>query len=79
MGEPLAKFWLFASLSGSDTTPTKEIKYKKDLSGVTPFKIPFVIFSCAAFVVFSKEPNSGFKKRDLGGGTPSKIFVVPFS
>ena len=29
MGEPLAKFWLFPSVSGTDTTLTKEIKKKR--------------------------------------------------
>ena len=59
MGEPLAKFWLFASIIGTDTTPTKEIKYKKDLSGGTPCKILVVVLSCAAFVGFPKEAKSG--------------------
>ena len=26
---PLAKFWMFALVSGTDTTPIKEIKYLK--------------------------------------------------
>ena len=55
MGEPLEKFWLFASVSETDTTPTKEIKYKKDLSGGTPCNIMVVIFSCANFIGFPKE------------------------
>ena len=29
MGEPHTKFWLFASVSGTDTMPTKEKKLKK--------------------------------------------------
>ena len=33
MGEPLAKFWLFASVSGTDTASTKEIEYKKSQLG----------------------------------------------
>ena len=33
VGEPLAKLWLFASVSGTDTTSTNEIKYKKQLVG----------------------------------------------
>ena len=76
--EPLEKFWLFASVSGTDTTLTKENKYKKELSGGTPWKIPVVFFSCAAFIVLPKEAKSG-KKIELGGGTPFKIPVVPFS
>ena len=79
VGEHLAKFRLFASVSGTDTTSNKEIKYKKELSGVTPCKITVVIFSCAAFVGLPREDKSGFKKRDLGGGTPCKILVVRFS
>ena len=79
MGEPLAKFWLFASVSGTDTTPTKEIKYKKELIGGTPCKIPVVIFSYADFVGLLKEAKSGFKKGELGGGTPCKVLVVRLS
>ena len=79
MGEPLVKFLLFASVSGTDTTPTKENKYKKDLSEVTPCKIPVVVFSCAAFVGLPREAKSGYKKRELVGGTPFKIMVVRFS
>ena len=70
MRETLAKFWLLASVSGTYTTLTKEIKYKKELSGGTPCKIPVVIFSCAALVGLPKEDNSGLKKRELGGVTP---------
>ena len=33
VGEPLVKFWLFSSVSGTDTTHTKEIKYKKSSVG----------------------------------------------
>ena len=33
MGEPLEKKLLFASVSGTDTFPTKEIKYKNILVG----------------------------------------------
>ena len=36
VGEPIAKFWLFNSVSETDTTPTEEIKYKKEISGGTP-------------------------------------------
>ena len=54
MGEPLAKLFLFDSVSGTDTTSTKE----KNLSGGTLFKIPVVIFSYAAFVGLPKEANS---------------------
>ena len=79
MGETLAKFRLFRSGSGTDTMMTKEIKFKKKLSGGSPCKIPVVIFSCAACVGFHKEAKSGLKKRELGGGTPCKIPVVPFS
>ena len=50
VGETLEKSRLFPSVSGTDTTSTKEIKYKKELSGGTPCKILVVIFSCAAFV-----------------------------
>ena len=53
--EPLTKLWLLASVSGTNTTPTKEIKYKIDLSGGTPYKIMVVIFSCAALIIFPKE------------------------
>ena len=70
MGEPLAKFWLFASVSETDTPPTKEIKYIKELSGGTPCKILVFIFSCAAFFGLPREAKSGLKKRELGGGTP---------
>ena len=45
VGGPLAKLWLFASVSGTDTTTTKEIKYFKNISGGTPCKIPVIIFS----------------------------------
>ena len=58
--EPLVKLWLFGSVSETDTMPTKEIKYKKELSGGTPCKIPVVIFSCAAFIGSHKEAKSGF-------------------
>ena len=58
MGEPLAKFWLFDSVSGTDTTPTEEIKYKKELSVGIICKIPVVVFSCAAFVGFTKMAKS---------------------
>ena len=64
MGELLAKFWLFASVSGTDTTPTEENEYKKELSGGTPCKITVVIFSFAAFVGLPREAKSGFKKRE---------------
>ena len=43
MGEPLAKFRLFPSVSGTDTTLTKE-NLKMDLSVGTPCKIPVVSF-----------------------------------
>ena len=59
MEEPFTKFWLFASVSGTNITITKEIKYKKDLSGGTPCKISVVIFSCVAFVGLPKEDKSG--------------------
>ena len=59
MGEPVETFWLFASVSGTDTTYTKEIKYKKEIIGVIPSKIPVVIFSYAAFVGFTKEAKIG--------------------
>ena len=36
VGETLEKFWLFPSVSGTDTTLTKEKKYKRELSGGTP-------------------------------------------
>ena len=58
--EPLAKFSLFASFSGTDTTPSKEIRYKKDLSGGTPWKIPVVIFICADFVGLPKQAKCVF-------------------
>ena len=59
MGEPLAKFWLFASVSETDITTDQKIRYKKELSGGTSYKIPVVIFSCAAFVGLPKEANIG--------------------
>ena len=59
MGEPLAKLWLFTSVSEIDTTSTKEIKYKKDLTRGTPCKIPVVIFSLAALVGLPNEAKSG--------------------
>ena len=59
VGETLEKFLLFASVGENDTITTKEIKYKKELSGVTPSKIPVVIFICTAFVGFPKEAKSG--------------------
>ena len=58
VGEPLAKFRLFASVSGNDTTHTKEIKYKEELSGETPCKIPVIIFSCAALFGLPREAKS---------------------
>ena len=67
--EPLEKFWWFASVGRNDTTQTKEIKYNKDLSGETPYKISFVIFSCAAFVRFPKYAKSG-QKKDISVGEP---------
>ena len=63
MGEPLAKLWLFASVSGTNTTPTEENKYKKQLSGGTPCKIPVVIFSCDTFVGLPREAKRGFKRN----------------
>ena len=59
MGKPLAKFWLSASVGETDTTPTEEIKDKKELSGGTSWKIPVVIFSCTAFVGFTQDAKSG--------------------
>ena len=59
MGEPLEKVYLFASVNEPVTTETKEIKYKKELSGGTPCKIPCVVFSRSAFVGFPKEAKSG--------------------
>ena len=59
VGEPLAKFRLFPSVGGTDTTLTKGIKYKKDPSGGTPCKIPVVIFSISAFIGLPKEAKSG--------------------
>ena len=59
MGEPLEIFWLFASVDETDITPTKEIKYRKDISAETPCKNPVVIFSCAAFVGLPKDAKSG--------------------
>ena len=67
MGEPLAKFWLFTSVSGTDTTPTKEIKYKKELSVGTPCKIMVVILNCVAFVGLPNEAKSDRKKRARWG------------
>ena len=58
VGEPLAKLWLFASVSVNDITTTKEIKYKKYLSGGTPCKIT-IVFSCIAFVGLPKVAKSG--------------------
>ena len=78
MGEPLEKFWLFASVSETDTTPTEEIKYKKDLSGGNSCKILVVISSCSAFVGLPREANIDLTK-ELGGETPCKIIVVSFS
>ena len=79
VGEPLAKFWLFASVSLTDTILTKENKYKKEISGVTPCKNSFVVFSCTDFFVLYREAKSGFKKIELGWGTPCKNLVVYFS
>ena len=59
MGEPLANFHLFASVSGTDTMLVKIYIYIKDLSGGTPCKILVVIFKCAALVGFPKEAKSG--------------------
>ena len=70
MGECLETFWLFDSVSGTDTTLTKEIEYKKEISAGTPFKIPVVIFSCAASVVLPREAKSGFKKKRARWGNP---------
>ena len=64
VGEPIAKFWLFNSVSETDTTPTEEIKYKKEIRGGTPCKIPVVTFSCAAFVRLPREANIRFLKKD---------------
>ena len=36
VGETLEKLWIFASVSGTDTMPTKEIKLEKEFSGGTP-------------------------------------------
>ena len=55
------------------------IKYKKELSGGTAYKVPVIIFSFAAFVGLPREANIGKKNRELGGGTPFKILVVCFS
>ena len=62
VGEPLAKLWLFASVNGTDTTPTEEIKYKKEFIRGTPFKIMVVVFSCVAFFGLHKDAKSVFKK-----------------
>ena len=59
MGEPLESFWLFASVDETDITLTEEIRYRKDISAETPYKIPVVIFSCAAFVGLPKDSKSG--------------------
>ena len=74
VGEPLAQFWLFASVSETDTTPTEEIKYKKELSGGTPCKIPVVTFSCSALVRLPREANSGLKKYIARLGDPLKNY-----
>ena len=39
MGEPLDKFRLYPSASGTETALTKEIREKKELSGRPPCKI----------------------------------------
>ena len=70
MEEPLEEFWLFASVSRTDTTLTKKIKYKEDISGRTTLKIPFVIFSCNAFDGLPKEDNIGFKNKESSVGEP---------
>ena len=51
-GNPLKTFVCLLKL-------VKLIKYKKELSGGNPCKIPVVIFSCTAFVVLSNEAKSG--------------------
>ena len=66
MGETLAKFWLFASFSETDTTPTKEIKYKKELSGGTPCKIPVLSSVSPHLLDCLRRPNTTkIKERSL--------------
>ena len=59
VGKPLAKLCSFDSVNETDTMPTEENKYKKELSGGTPCKIPVVVFSCAAFFGLPNEAKRG--------------------
>ena len=68
---------VFALVSGTDTKPTKEIKYKKQFSGGTRCKITAFIFSCSAFVGMSKEAKSGKKKESSVGETLAKYRLFP--
>ena len=67
MREPLVKFRLFPLVSGTDTTLTKKITKKRELSERTSGKIPVVIRT-------KKK-----REKELSGVTPRKIPVIPFS
>ena len=73
MGEPLAKFWLFASVSGTDTTSTEENKLKKYQWG-NPFQNVGCYLYLDAFVGLPREAKSGFKKKIARWGNPSQNF-----
>ena len=79
MGEPLAKFWLFASVSGIDNTPNKDIKYKK--SSVREPLAKFRLLSSVAptSLDYLRRTKANLKKIELSEGTPCKIPVVSFS
>ena len=79
MGEPLAKFWLFASVSGTDTASTEENKYKNSSVGEPLAK--FQLLSSVALTLLDCLGGSklALKKRELVGVTPCKFMVVRFS
>ena len=51
VGEPLAKFWLFSLVSGTDTNLTKETKKRKELSEnpCTKFDLDVPLFDISNF------------------------------
>ena len=58
VGEPLAKLWLFASVSANDITKTKEIKYK-NISVGEPLEKLRLLFSVASpSLVFLRRPRA---------------------